>query len=155
MSLPPPPAQIAAVIDAYDAPVRAGVRTLRSLIHEIARDLPEIGRLEEALRWGQPAFLTPESGAGSTLRIGPHRDACFALFAHCRTSIIATYAQAFPGWDRLDGNRAVLFDHSGQIDAVRLSSLIRHALTYHIPAGTRGDPQPPDRSQRRRRAILR
>lgn len=134
---PPPPALVAVVIDAYEAPVRAGVRALRSLIYEVALGLPEIGRLEEVLRWRQPAFLTPETRAGSTLRIGPHDSACFALFVHCRTSIVRTYAQAFPGWDRLDGNRAVLFDHPGQIEPLRLSSLIRHALTYHVAARTR------------------
>lgn len=121
-------AEVTAVIAAYPANVRPGVMALRQLIFEEAAALPARPRVEEALRWGQPAYLTPK---GSTLRIGPHKDACFALFAHCQSTIIASYAQSFPGWDRLDGNRAVLFDTVEDIEPERLSHLIRHALTYH------------------------
>ena len=105
---------------------------LRSLIFDVAHNLPQIGTLEEGLRWGQPAYLTPHTRAGSTLRLGQHKDASFAIFAHCQSTIINSYAQAFPGWDRLDGNRAVLFDNPDQIEPERLSHLIRHALTYHL-----------------------
>ena len=129
---PPAPPAVAAVIAAYPAPVRAGVTRLRSLIFDVAADLPEIGPLEEALRWGQPAYLTSQTGAGTTLRLGPHREASFALFAHCQTTVISSFATAFPGWDRLDGNRAVLFDTTDQIEPERLRHLIRHALRYHL-----------------------
>jgi len=123
---------VQAVIDAYPAPTRAGVLALRTLIFETARTLPHIGRVSEALRWGQPAYLTTDTGAGTTLRLGPHRDAAFAIFAHCRSRVIADYAQAFPGWDRIDSTRAILFDHTDQIEPERLSYLIRHALSYHL-----------------------
>lgn len=132
MTLPALSPDLQAVIDTYPKPARAGVLALRRLIHKEAKALPQVGRIEEALRWGQPAFLTPHSGAGSTLRLGLHRKAQFAIFAHCQTTIIASYAQAFPGWDRIDGNRAVLFDTLEQIEPLRLSHLIRHALTYHL-----------------------
>jgi hypothetical protein len=132
MTHPAMPAPVCDVINSYPAPVRDGVLRLRSVIMGVAKGLPEIGPLEEALRWGQPAYLTPQTGAGSTLRLGPHKQASFAIFAHCRTTIIASYAQAFPGWDRLDGNRAVLFDDLDQIEPERLTHLIRHALTYHL-----------------------
>jgi len=131
MTHPTMPTPVRDVINSYPAPVRDGVLRLRSVIMDVAEGLPKIGPLEEALRWGQPAYLTPQTGAGSTLRLGPHKQASFAIFAHCRTTIIASYAQAFPGWDRLDGNRAVLFDDPGQIEPERLAHLIRHALCYH------------------------
>lgn len=132
MHLPPPPPDVQHVIDSYEPAVHQGVMALRGLIYRVAGDLNGIGPLQEALRWGQPAYLTASTGAGSTLRLGPHRDACFALFAHCQTTIIHSYAQAFPGWDRIDGNRAVLFDTPDQIEPERLTHLIRHALTYHL-----------------------
>ncbi len=117
---------ISEVIDCYDAATRMGVLQLRGLILNVARSLSE--PIEETLRWGQPAYIAPK---GSTLRLGPHKDASFAIFAHCQSSIITSYAQAFPGWDKLDGNRAILFDHPDQIEPERLTHLIRHALTYH------------------------
>ncbi|WP_299845968.1 DUF1801 domain-containing protein [uncultured Roseovarius sp.] len=119
------------VISRYDPLTRSGVLALRALIFQTAGTLPQTGGLQEALRWGQPAYLT-KARAGSTLRLGPHKDARFAIFAHCQSTIIASYAQAFPGWDRIDGNRAVLFDEPSQIEPERLTHLIRHALTYHL-----------------------
>ena len=49
-----------------------------------------------------------------------------------RASGAGLYRQAFPGWDRVDGNRAILFDTPDQIEPERLRHLIRHALTYHL-----------------------
>ncbi|KZY39690.1 hypothetical protein A3731_13150 [Roseovarius sp. HI0049] len=120
------------VIYRYPPEARDGVLALRRLIFDVARGLPEIGPLDETLKWGQPAYLPRTPRTGSTLRAGLHKDAQFALFAHCQTTIISSYARAFPGWDRLDGNRAVLFDAPGQIEPERLSYLVRHALTYHL-----------------------
>ena len=120
---------IARVIDGYPPATRNGVLRLRALIHSVA-DRARAGSIEETLKWGQPS-LTPAQGGGTPLRIGPHQDAAFALFAHCQTRVIADFAAAFPGWDRLDGNRAVLFDSIDQIEPERLSHLMRHALTYH------------------------
>ena len=131
MQPPPPPNDVDRVIRRYEPATRAGVLALRDLIYLGSANLPQIGTLQEALRWGQPAYLTSKR-AGSTLRLGPHRDAAFAIFAHCQSTIISSYAQAFPGWDRIDGNRAILFDSPDQIEPERLSHLIRHALTYHL-----------------------
>ncbi|WP_371228220.1 DUF1801 domain-containing protein [Roseovarius sp. 2305UL8-3] len=119
----PLPRDIAPVFDSYPDDTRTGTLALRDLILEIGGD-----DVTEALRWGQPAYLAPK---GSTLRVGPHKDARFALFAHCQSTIISSYGAAFPGWDRLDGNRAVLFDTPKDIEPERLSHLIRHALSYH------------------------
>lgn len=121
--------KVQVVIAGYPAPARAGVLRLRALIYEVADMTPEVGTVEETLKWGQPAYLAAK---GSTLRVGLHKQASFALFVHCQTTIIAAYAQAFPGWDRVDGNRAILFDAPDQIEPERLSKLIRHALTYHV-----------------------
>ena len=123
----PVPPNVNQVIQGYAPPVRDGVLRLREVILQVAETELQ-NPVEEALRWGQPAYVTPK---GSTLRIGPHRHASFALYAHCQSTIIASYAQAFPGWDRLDGNRAVLFDKVQDIEPERLSHLIRHALNYH------------------------
>lgn len=125
---PPMPDAVQAVIAEYPADARAGVLRLRALIYEVAEEVPSAGEIEECLKWGQPAYLAK---TGSTLRIGVHKKAGFALFAHCQTTIIAAYAQAFPGWDRIDGNRAMLFDSPEQIEPARLAKLIRYALTYH------------------------
>ena len=127
-----PPIETAAAYAVPDTGTRAGLIALRRLILAEAATLPEIGRLQEALRWGQPAFLTPDTKAGSSLRIGTHKAARFALFVHCQTTLIAEYREQFDGLDRLDGNRAILFDQAKEIDPTRHGWLIRRALTYHL-----------------------
>lgn len=123
---------IAEVFEKMPEPARSGALQLRQLIFEVANDLPEIGRVEEVLRWGQPSYITPDKKAATTLRLGTHKSANFAIFAHCQSNVISDYAARFPGWDRLDGNRAVLFDRPDQIEPFRLRSLIKDALTYHL-----------------------
>lgn len=123
---------VAAAFDAAAPKARTGLLTLRDLIFETAAELPGIGRLQEALRWGQPAYLTPETKSGSTLRLGVPKKAEFALFVTCKTSLIADYTDMFPGQDRIEGSRAILFDDPSQIDPQRHGWLIRRALTYHL-----------------------
>jgi len=124
--------QVAAAFDAIPPAAREGLLSLRSLIFEMADDLPNIGRLEEALRWGQPAYLTPVSKSGTTLRLGVPKSGQFALFVHCQTSLIGDYTTMFPEQDRIEGSRAILFDEADQIDPMRHGWLIRRALTYHL-----------------------
>jgi hypothetical protein len=124
--------QIAEAFERFAPNQRAGLVTLRAMIFEIAAELPEIGPVEEVLRWGQPAYLTPSTGAATTLRLGVPKGGGFALFVHCRTRLIADFKAAFPGRDRIDGTRGVLFDDPAQIDRNRHGFLIRSALTYHL-----------------------
>jgi len=105
---------------------------LRDLIFSVAWDTPEVGQIEETLKWGQPSYLTPETKSGSTLRIGMAKNGGAALFAHCATDIISTYASTFPGTDQIEGNRAVIFATPDDIVPLRLRLLIYHALTYHL-----------------------
>jgi Domain of unknown function (DU1801) len=123
--------QVETAFHVPDPIAREGLLALRNLILDTAHTIPKVGRIEESLRWGQPAYLTSQSGSGTTLRVGLSKKARFALFVHCQTSVISRFAQAFPGWDRIDGNRAVLFDTASEIDSFRHGWLIKHALTYH------------------------
>lgn len=120
---------ISAAFDALPQDTRTGVLKLRELIFETAQELPKALPLQEALRWGQPAYLAPK---GSTIRLGGHKSARFALFVHCQSRLMGEFTSAFPGEDRVDGNRAILFDSPDQIDKTRHGWLIARALTYHL-----------------------
>lgn len=130
MSIAPPPPEVLAAITASPHGVQPGLWALRRLILETAAGLPDVGRVQECLKWGQPAFTTPETKSGSTLRIGCPKQGGFALYAHCATTIIADFAAAFPGMDDIEGNRAVRFTDPAQIDPARHGQLIAHALRY-------------------------
>lgn len=126
--------KVAAAFETADPLARAGLLALRRLIFDTAALTPEAGRVEEALRWGQPAYLTPERKTGSTLRLGIPKGARFALFVQCQSQLIPEFITVFPAWDRLEGTRAVLFNDPAEVEPVRHGWLIKRALTYHIRA---------------------
>lgn len=123
---------VKAVFDSFPPDIRDMALTLRDLIFEVADDTPQAGHIEEALRWGQPSYLTPETKSGSTLRIGEAKGGGCAIFAHCATDIISTYAATFHDCERIEGNRAVIFKDASEIVPDRLRLLIFHGLTYHL-----------------------
>ncbi|PCJ07210.1 MAG: hypothetical protein COB16_12090 [Rhodobacteraceae bacterium] len=132
MTYPFASAKVEQAFDLDDAEARRGLLALRALIFDIAAELPAVGRVEETLRWGQPAYLTPDSKSGSTLRLGVPKGARFGVFVHCQSQLIPEYLTTFPAWDRVEGTRAVLFDRASEVEPLRHGWLIKRALTYHI-----------------------
>lgn len=132
MPTPPMTPAVAQAFAAVPEPARAGVLRLRGLIFDVAADLPQIGRVEEALRWGQPSYLTPDRKAASPLRLGVPKTGGFALFAHCQSQVIPAFRALHEADFAFEGNRAVLFSNEDDIKPVLLAGLIRHALTYHL-----------------------
>lgn len=122
---------VRAAFDAIPEPDRADLLQLRELILKIGADLSEVPSVTEGLRWGQPAYLTP-ARVGSTIRLGVPKNGGFAIYASCQSTIISDFAEAYPGWDIIEGNRAVVFNDATHIDPVRHGALIRAALTYHL-----------------------
>jgi hypothetical protein len=125
--------EVRAAFDSALPAARQGMLALRSMIFRRAAELPQVGRVDEVLRWGQPAYVTPDTGAGCSLRIGPLKHGGFGLFVHCRTDLIETF-RAGPGAAmRTEGTRAVLFESAEDVAEEPLSFLIGRALTYHLP----------------------
>ena len=123
---------VEAAFAAFPEDARAGLLRLCSLIFETAASTPGVGRLQETLKWGQPAYLTPETKSGSTIRLGLPRQGGFALYAHCQTTIVSDFQTIFPDDFVYEGNRAVHFEDAATLPVDKLSMLIRSALTYHL-----------------------
>ena len=123
---------VKAVFDGFPSDMQAIALQLRALVFSVAEETPAVGRVEEALRWGQPSYLTPDTKSGSTLRIGLAKNGGCAIFAHCATDIISTYAATFPDCEKIEGNRAVIFQNASEIVPDRLRLLVFHGLTYHL-----------------------
>ena len=124
--------KVAATFDAFPAAPRKGLLTLRALIFETAVTTPDAGAIEETLKWGQPAYLTPETKSGSTIRLGVPKGGGFALYTHCRSSLISDFQTLFPSDFTYDGNRAIHFASGQTLPTEALSLLIKSALTYHL-----------------------
>ena len=122
---------VEAVFDACDPDIQQHLLSLRQIIFEEAAALPEVGRLEETLKWGQPSYLTPETKSGSTIRLGTPKQGGYALYAHCQTTIVSDFQAVFGENFTFEGNRAVTFRANERPDTDRLRLLVRSALTYH------------------------
>ena len=115
------------------APVRAKLKALRRLILDTAKRTKGAGRIEEALKWGQPSYLTAETGSGSTIRIDRVKSADneVAMFFHCQTDLVATFRELYPEL-RYSGNRAILLDAGKKLPEAELRHCVALALTYHL-----------------------
>ena len=60
---------VAAKFHNYPPQIRPKLMALRKIILETAANTAEVGEIEETLKWGEPAYLTSQSGSGSTIRI--------------------------------------------------------------------------------------
>lgn len=125
-------AAVDAVFGAYPRPVQAKLRALRRLIFDTAKTTKGVGALEEALKWGQPSYLTTESKSGSTVRIDQLKNEAsgYAVYFHCQTDLVETFRELYPEL-RYGGNRSILLDAGEKLPEAALRHCIALALTYH------------------------
>jgi len=122
-----------ALFKGYPAPVKAKLLALRRLIFETAKRTKGVGPLEETLKWGQPSYVTSETGSGSTIRIDQVKPAVdqYAVYFHCQTNLVETFRELYPGLT-YSGNRAILLDVSDKLPDAELRHCVGLALTYHL-----------------------
>jgi hypothetical protein len=130
---PTPGAAVPAMFDSYPKPVRAKLLALRKLILDTANTTQGVGRIEEALKWGQPSYLTSESKSGSTIRIDQVKavPGQYAVYFHCQTNLVETFRELYPKL-RYSGNRTILLDARDKLPAAELRHCVGLALTYHL-----------------------
>ncbi|MCE2489371.1 MAG: DUF1801 domain-containing protein [Anaerolineae bacterium] len=103
---------------------------LRQLVLDTASETAGVGKLEEALRWGEPAYITK---GGSTLRMDwkgrvPNQ---YAMYFNCNTSLVPVFREIYGEVFTFEGNRAIVFDKSDELPVDELKHCISLALTYH------------------------
>ena len=87
-----------------------------------------VGPLTEALKWGQPSFLTEKTKAGTTVRLGLVKSRP-AVFFTCHTNLVEGFREDLPEAFDYEGNRALLLGKDWQQSA--LDHCLARALTYH------------------------
>src|SRR5882672_1853272 len=122
-----------AVFSAYPNPIKAKLLRLRRLIFDTAKTTQGVGTLEEALKWGQPSYLTTETKSGSTIRIDQVKltPGQYALYFHCQTNLVETFRELYPEL-RYGGNRSILLDVKEKLPEAALRHCVALALTYHL-----------------------
>ncbi len=131
-STPEIPSAVNAVFESYPKAARAQLKALRQIIYEEAARL-EVGALEETLKWGEPAYLTPVSKAGSTIRMGwkDKTPNTVSLYFICNTNLVDRMSEAFPSEFTYVGNREVVMPLDANLPDFATRAIISMALTYH------------------------
>jgi Domain of unknown function (DU1801) len=126
-------AAVAQAFEGYPPRPRRRLMVLRELIFRTAAATPGVGELDETLKWGEPAYVTAESGSGSTVRIAwkASRPTQYAMYVNCQTDLIETFKAMFPHDFAFEGKRAIVFEEAAAVPSDALTVCISAALTYH------------------------
>jgi len=130
-------AAVASTFGSYPPAMRQKLLALRALIFDTAASTEGVGKLEETLKWGEPAYVTAETRSGSTIRIAWKQSspAQYAIYFHCQTKLVDTFRTLFPNEFAFEGNRAIVFGEFDDVPTDSLSFCIAAALTYHRGKG--------------------
>jgi hypothetical protein len=105
---------------------------LKALIHEAAASMPEIGPLEESLKWGEQSFTPAKRNTGSSVRIQPRPNGDAALMFICHTNLVEEFRGLYPDALTYEGNRAIVLEKDSTLDRETLSHCVALALTYKL-----------------------
>ncbi|TQF38108.1 hypothetical protein UNPF46_17410 [Bradyrhizobium sp. UNPF46] len=133
MTAPPLPREVSRALGALPAPIGKRLLQVRSLVFATAAAHEEVGRLTETLKWGEPAYLTAETGSGSTIRLGRLKDSDHAaILFNCKTTLVDDFRERFPDQFEYRQTRALLLPVTGKLPKLELSICLSLALTYHL-----------------------
>lgn len=104
----------------------------RKLIYSVQRNDPEIGEIEEALRWGELSLQTVKPKTGSMIRLAMTRSGEPAMLFHCGTTLVETFRTQFGHVFEFEKNRALLLSDPIEDTQAELSDCIRQALRYKL-----------------------
>jgi hypothetical protein len=126
--------EVGAVFAQYPPLARRKLLAVRQLIFDTARTTPGVGKLQESLKWGEPAYLTAESGSGSTIRIDwkASQPDQYAVYFNCQTNLVATFRSLFPNDFRFEGSRALVVSLRAPLPRNELAFCLAAALTFHL-----------------------
>lgn len=120
--------------NSYPQHIKPKMESLRDLIYEVAKATDGVGKIEETLKWGEPAYLTSETKSGTTVRIDwkPKDPDHIGMYVSCNTTLISTFRTMFGEDLTFEGKRGVMLPVSEPIPRKQLMICIRMALRYHL-----------------------
>lgn len=128
------PKNVQNVFDSYPDNARKRLLEIRQLILKCASADEAIGKLTETLKWGEPAYLTEQTGSGSTIRLGfkDKQPDTVAIYFNCQTTIVKQIEQRFQGTFDCVNNRALMIPLVDSLPKKELSECIDISLRYHL-----------------------
>lgn len=126
--------KVAATFNAYAPDIQARLMALRETIFDVAAKTDGVGALTETLKWGQPSYLTEETGSGTTVRIDRLKgdSGGYAVYFHCQSGLVGQFRELYPETFTYEGERAIRFGPKERVPARELRHCIALALTHHL-----------------------
>ena len=121
---------VAEVFNNYPPEMRKKLLFLRNLILNTAAELPDVGKVEETLKWGEPSYIAKQ---GSTIRMDwkPRDPEHYALYFNCKTTLVETFEALYGYLFHYEGSRAIVFTRMELIPVAQLKHCIGLSLQYH------------------------
>lgn len=116
----------------YPKEIREKLIFIREIIYSVADKTPNIGEIEETLKWESPSYLTHSPKSGTTIRLAWLRpdEKKYAISVHCQTSLVSEFKELYPELS-YDKNRSIILDTRSEMPVDTISHFIVAALTYH------------------------
>ena len=124
---------VASVFRNYPLALGRKLMALRELVLDVAAKTDGVGTLAETLKWGQPSYLTSETGSGTTVRIDrlKGREA-YAVYFHCQSGLVEAFRELYPDTFTYDGKRAIVLEASDRVPVRALRHCLALAFTHHL-----------------------
>jgi len=119
---------------AYPIAIKNRLLEVREIILDVAGQIDQVGEIEETLKWGEPSYLTSQSGSGTTIRISSVKNSPdkFGIYFNCQTTLIDDFRQLYSQKFEFNGKRALYFKVRQKLPLEPLKHCIALALTYHL-----------------------
>lgn len=116
----------------YPQEAREKLLCIRAWVFELANADTSIGKIDESLKWGEPAWR-PKSGVGTTIRADwkektPDQ---VMMFFDCKTDLIDRTRSLLSADLTCEGNRAIVLPLASALPEAALKTALGWALTYH------------------------
>lgn len=123
---------VASLFKSYPPALRAQMMGLRELVLDTAAKTAGVGKLTETLKWGQPSYLTEETGSGTTVRIDRLKAGDgYAVYFHCQSGLVGQFRELYPDTFRYEGKLAIIFGVDERVPARELRHCLALAFTHH------------------------
>lgn len=117
-------------IQIYPDTIQKSILTIRGMIITLAAENPDIGQVEETLKWGEPSYIAKH---GSTIRIAWKKSSPtkYGIYFNCKSKLVDTFREIYPDVFDYKDNRALIFTSDQSLPKHELTHCLLLALTYH------------------------
>lgn len=124
--------EVEAKYKSYPPAVKKEMLALRKIVLEIAKKDKDIDFIDEALKWGEPSFMTKSSG--STLRIDWKEKSpeSISVFVNCKTKLILMFKELYPHDFEYLGNREIRLPLKEKYSKTKLKKCFELVLKYNL-----------------------